>query len=103
MPVTGYVVLTAIPTAVVGAFILDARRSSGAVVAVALAIAAVVALTLHWTRAAVVLAGDSWVARHTVFRWRFVLLDRLSRVDSYVSTEAGNWVWLRLRDTDGRR
>ena len=43
------------------------------------------------------------MARHTVFRWHLVQLERLRKVDHTVSTGQGQWVWVRLWDTVGGR
>lgn len=48
-------------------------------------------------------AGPNWVARHTMFRWHLVRLDHLRKADHYVSSGQGQWVWVRLWDTQGGR
>jgi hypothetical protein len=98
MPVLGYTAAIAVPAGIVAAVVAAAVRSTPGVLAVFAVWAAAVALAAAWARAAIVVAGDRWIAKHGLLRWRLLRLDRLRKVEDWQSK---GFLYIRLWDTDG--
>jgi hypothetical protein len=98
MPVLGFSAAIGVPAGFVAAFVATSARSIPVTVAALIAWVASVTLAAAWARAAIVVAGDRWIAKHGLAGWRLLRLDRLEKVDDWQSK---GLLYLRLWDTDG--